>query len=194
MRWQRTLFLILDNGAFRTRSGNRYRTVVLPGEALLSQTVQDRLRKFANGGGHVLFLGYLPKWIAGRTIKDARLATSPDFSWASVEVSGQVPPTPTPGLRQPAAPPPPQDVPAAILKALHRAIPNRQVRLNKPDTALRYTKRRLKDASVYFFFNESGQPFHRIVRLASKGTKVESWNPRTGSVRAFPSSRTKERG
>jgi hypothetical protein len=185
--------LVLDNGAFRTRSGNRYRTVILPGEALLSQTVLDRLRNFSRGGGHVLFLGYLPTLIAGRSIRNARSAMPSDFSWASVEVSAQLPPTPTPGLRPPAVPPAPQVVPAAILAALYRAIPNRQVTLNKPDTALRYTKRRLKDASVYFFFNESGLPLHRTIRLAAaNGSEAESWNPRTGSVRAFPSSRTKE--
>lgn len=91
----------------------------------------------------------------------------------------------------PAAPPIPQVVPAAILKALDCAIPSRDLRLNKPDTALRYTERRLKNALVYFFFNESGQPFHRTVRLAGKGTKAEIWNPPSGGIEAFPTSRSK---
>ncbi|MGH9618912.1 MAG: glycosyl hydrolase [Bryobacteraceae bacterium] len=183
--------LILDNGAFRTRSGNRYRTVILPGETLLSQAVLNRLRKFTRGGGRVLFLGYLPTLIAGRSIRNARPATPSDFSWASVEVSAQLSPTPTPGFSSPREPPAPQVVPAAILRALNRAVPLRGITLNKPDTVLRYTKRRLKDASVYFFFNESGQPFHRTVGLAGKGTKTEVWNPQTGSVQAFPSTRAK---
>ncbi|MGH9611022.1 MAG: glycosyl hydrolase, partial [Bryobacteraceae bacterium] len=129
--------------------------------------------------------------IAGRSIRNARPATPSDFSWASVEVSAQLSPTPTPGFSSPREPPAPQVVPAAILRALNRAVPLRGITLNKPDTVLRYTKRRLKDASVYFFFNESGQPFHRTVGLAGKGTKTEVWNPQTGSVQAFPSTRAK---
>ncbi|MGH9584344.1 MAG: glycosyl hydrolase [Bryobacteraceae bacterium] len=183
--------LVLGKGTFRTLSGNRYRTVILPGENLLSQAALNRLRAFAGTGGHVLFLGHLPSLIAGRTIRDARPVTPVDFSWASVEVSAQLSPTPTPGLRAPAASPPPQMVPAAILQALNRAIPRRDLTLDAPDTALRYVKRRLNDASVYLFFNEGGQPLRRTVTLTSKGTNTEVWDPQTGELHALASTRGK---
>lgn len=173
--------LILDGGSFGTLSGNQYRTVILPGETLLSQAVYNRLWKFARSGGHVLFLGYLPTLIAGSTIRDARTATPADFSWASVEVSAQLSPTPTPGQWAPAEPPAPQVVPDAIVRALDRAVPHRGLTLDSPSTALRYTKRRL-----YFFFNESAEPFQRTVTLISRGTKIEGWGAQTGAIQAIP--------
>ncbi|MEO8735376.1 MAG: glycosyl hydrolase [Edaphobacter sp.] len=48
------------HGTLETMSGNQYRTVILPGVAVLSQAALDRLRAFAAGGGKVLFLGRTP--------------------------------------------------------------------------------------------------------------------------------------
>ena len=42
--------------------------------------------------------------------------------------------------------------------------------------------RRLQDASVYFFFNEGGQPSAHSVTIKTDGKKVESWDPATGTV------------
>src|SRR5439155_24909133 len=60
--------LIAGRGTLETASGNSYRTVILPNVSLLSQAALDRLRAFANGGGHVLFVGRTPSLISGRTI------------------------------------------------------------------------------------------------------------------------------
>ena len=183
--------LTLGKGTFQTLSGNRYRTVILPGEELLSQDVLDRLRTFAGAGGHVLFLGHTPSLIAGRTIRDARPATPADFSWASVEVSAQLSPTPTPGQGPPPAPPSPQVVPAAVLEALDRAVPARDLTLDKPDTALRYMRRQLKDATVYLFFNEGGQASQHTVTLMAGGRRTEVWDPQTATVQPLASTREK---
>jgi hypothetical protein len=43
--------LVAGRGAFETMSGNRYRTVIVPGASLLSQPVLERLHSFAAGGG-----------------------------------------------------------------------------------------------------------------------------------------------
>lgn len=183
--------LILGKGTFQTLSGNRYRTVILPGEDLLSQAALDRLRAFARSGGHVLFLGHTPRLISGRTIRDARAVTPSDFSWASVEVSAQLSATPTPGQFAPPSPPRPQVVPDAILKAVDRAIPQRDLTLDRPDRALRYMRRQLKDASVFLFFNESAEPLKHAVTLMSKGTRTEVWDPQTAVVHALASTRGK---
>ena len=174
--------LIPGKGTLTTLSGNSFRTVILPGEVLLSQAALDRLRTFASTGGQVLFLGHTPGLIAGRTIRDARAATAADFSWAAVEVSAQLPATPTPPAQPPAAPPAAQVVPPAILQAIRRAIPEAELTLDTPDTALRYMKRQLKDASVYLFFNESSHSLSHVVALRSAGTKVETWDPQTATV------------
>jgi hypothetical protein len=168
-------------GALESMSGNAYRTVVIPSATVLTQTELDRLKALAKGGGKVLFLGRTPSIISGRTILDSRAATPADFSFAVVETSAQLPPTPTPPAQAPATPPSPQIVPAVIEAALSKVMPTRDIALDAPDTALKVSTRRLKDANVYFFFNEGAQPSSHTVTLKATG-KVEAWDPATGTV------------
>ena len=167
-------------GTLTTDSGNAYSTVILPAPMVLTQTELDRLQAFARGGGKVLFLGGTPSIISGRTILDSRAATPADFTFATVETA-QLPPTPTPPAQPPAAPPGPQVVPAAIEAALAKATPTRTVALDTPDPAIKVLTRQLKDARVFFFFNESAQPVSHTVTLKIAG-KAEAWDPATGAV------------
>ena len=175
--------LIAGHGTLETASGNRFGTVILPNISLLSQAALDRLHAFATGGGHVLFLGRTPALISGRTILDARSSTAVDFIWASV-VSGELPPTPTPPAQPPASPPPAQIVPAAIVQAVDAAVPSPDVMMDRPDTALRYMRRRLKDADVYLFFNEGPDASSHAATLRSDGRRAEIWDPQTGKITA----------
>jgi hypothetical protein len=176
-------------GTLETLSGNRYRTVILPSLALLSQPELDRLRAFAQGGGKVLFLSRTPVLIYTRTILDARPATASDFSFATLETSAQLPPTPTPPGAPPAAPPDPLVVPPAIESALTRVVPARDVMLDTPDPAVKVLTRRLQDADVFLFFNEGAQPIAHSVTLRSAGRTAEVWDPQTGSVSPAASTR-----
>jgi hypothetical protein len=187
-------------GALESMSGNAYRTVIVPSASVLTQTELDRLKTLAKGGGKVLFLGRTPAIISGKTILDARAATPADFAFATVETSAQLPPTPTPPAYAPAAPPGPQVVPPAIEAALNKVIPTRDVTLDSPNPALKVTTRRLKDASVFFFFNEGATPISQSVTLKAAnlmpssrtaGIKVNAWNPATGTVSVVPFSADK---
>ena len=156
-------------GYLQSMSGNQYLTVIIPSASILSQTELDRLQAFAKVGGSVLggkilFLGRTPALISGKTILDSRAATPADFAFATVETSAQLPPTPTPPAQAPATPPGPQIVPPAIEAALNKVIPRRAVTLDAPDTALKVNTRCLKDARVYFFFNEGPQPISHTDR------------------------------
>jgi hypothetical protein len=182
--------LIAGNGTLETASGNRYGTVILPSTSLLSQTAVDRLRAFAGGGGHVLFLGRTPLLISGRTILDARAATPADFSWVTF-VAGELPPTPTPPAQPPTSPPAAQVVPEAIAQAVNAAVVMPDVTLDKADTALRVMRRRWKDADVYLFFNEGGDPMSHRVALRSGGRRAEIWDPQTGKIAAAKATRAK---
>jgi len=173
--------LIAGRGTLATASGNRYGTVILPNISLLSQAALDRLRGFADGGGHVLFLGRTPSLISGRTILDARASKPAEFSWASV-VAGELSPTPTPPAQPPASPPTAQIVPDAFAQAVKHAVLIPDMRLDTASTALRYTRRLLKDADVYLFFNESAEDFSHKVTVRSDGRRVERWDPQTGSI------------
>jgi hypothetical protein len=169
-------------GYLETMSGNQYQTVVIPYVDVLSQAELDRLKALAKGGGKVLFLGRTPSLISGKSNMDARAATPADFAWATVEISAQLPATPTPPAQAPATPPGPQVVPAAIETALNTVIGTREVALDTPDTALKVMTRRLKDANVYLFFNEGAQTSSHSVTLKTAGKRVEAWDPATGTV------------
>ena len=175
-------------GSFETLSGNRYRTVILPAPLVISSDVLARLKTFAQGGGKVLFLGGAPKWISGRTIRDATPATAADFSWATV-VDAQLARTPTPPAQPPTEPPAPQAVPKEVLAAVDAAVIAPAIRLDAAGTALRVMKRRWKNADVYLFFNEGAQASGHTVILMSKGRAAEAWDPQTGTVAAVQSRR-----
>jgi hypothetical protein len=175
--------LIPGHGSLQTLSGNRYRTVILPDPELLSEAAFNRLRTFAQSGGHVIFLGGTPQWIAAHTIRDARAVTPADFHWATV-VDAQLPSTPTPPQFPPSAPPPPQAMPPEILHAIDAAAPH-TVRTSSPEPALRVMKRRWRDADVYLLFNESAQPLDSTVTLSSTPGTAKLWDAQTGSVSAL---------
>jgi hypothetical protein len=119
--------------------------------------------------------------IAGQTIREAKLATAAEFSWATI-VDAQLPLTPTPPMQPPAAPPAPMVVPSEVLAAINAAVIAPVLRLDSADTALRVMKRRWKDADMYLFFNEGAQASDHAVTLMSKGRTVESWDPQSGIV------------
>ncbi len=169
-------------GVLETMSGNKYRVVILPSLAVLSEVELERLRAFAKGGGKVLFLGRTPALISRKTILDARAATAADFAWATVETSAQLPPTPTPPGAPPAAPPEPLAVPAAIEAAVNAVVGPREVALDAADPGLKVMTRRLQDASVYLFFNEDAQASEHAVTLKTAGRTAEVWDPQTGRV------------
>jgi hypothetical protein len=177
--------LIAARGTFQTLSGNRYRTVIVPGASLLSQAALDRLHAFAAGGGHVLFLGRTPSLISSQTILHACTPTPAEFSWATL-VPGELPATPTPADNPPTHPPSPQIAPPAMLDAILTAIPSRDFTLDQPDTAWRVLKRRWKDAEVYLIFNEQAIPATHTVTLTTPANRIEVWNPQTAAITPAP--------
>jgi hypothetical protein len=179
-------------GTLETLSGNQYRTVIVPSASLLSREALDRLRTFAKGGGKVLFLGRTPSLISGKTILDARAATSADFAWATVETSAQLPPTPTPPANAPTTPLIPQVVPAAIETAVAAVTGPSEVKLDSPDPAVKVMTRRLKDANIYLFFNEGAKASAHSVMLRADGKTVEAWDPAGGTVSPVSSASGKD--
>jgi alpha-L-rhamnosidase len=184
--------LVPGVGTFETLSGNLYRTVILPSVPLLSQAALDRLRSFAAGGGHVMFLGRTPSLIAGETILNARTAEAGEFSWASF-VPGELSPTPTPSDDPPAQPPAPQAIPPSMLRAILAAIPEREIALDRPDAAWRILKRRWRDADVYLIFNEGAAAATHTVSFPGRGKKMEAWDPQTGTITTMVSQKSMDR-
>jgi hypothetical protein len=173
-------FLAEGTGPLKTASGNTYTTVLVPHVEAMTEAALDRLKSFAaTAGNHVLFTGGTPSIIAGKTYRDARLATPQDFAFAQISTA-QLAPTATPPAQPPASAPEPQAVPATLLRALQEAVPRNQLALATPDTALRYTHRVIKGATVFLLFNESANPINNAVVLHGPGSTVERWDPITG--------------
>jgi hypothetical protein len=185
--------LQMDHGAFISLSGNRYRTVLVPHASLLPAAVVNRLREFAATGGHVVFLGAVPGFVGTRNDLNARVASTSDFSWATV-VSKDLPITPTPPAQPPASPPEAMIVPTEFITVLDAAIPMRPLRLIHPDEALRFTQRTLKDATIFLLFNESAAPISTQIMFGTNRRKVEVWDPQTGSTKGLESAHSARHG
>ena len=174
--------LPLDRGAFKSFSGNAYRTVLIPRATLLPAAVIARLRAFASAGGHVVFLGQGPSLVATSNDLTAKPVTAADFSWATI-LAADLAPVPTPPAQPPAESPAALAVPPALLEGRQAALPASALKLVQPDPALHLIHRKLKDATVYLLFNESAQPFSNELSFSST-RRVEAWDPQTATVAA----------
>jgi hypothetical protein len=170
-----------------------FRALVIPPIKAICSRSMDMVLKFANAGGHVIFVGELPEVL---------LDDDPPESWASVRASlvklnqrdvvpfgqgdlGYVP-----------------DGEAGIIQLLTRRVRAdlsvvashdtrqrflretqhgqfRHTQLPKVSESLTYHRRRLPDGrSVYFVVNESDRTFQATLELAG-GESVERWEPHT---------------
>lgn len=171
----------IERGAFISGSGTAYTTVIVPRAELLPARLVARLRSFAGGGGHVIFLGVQPSFIGGKNDLDARRATAADFRWATV-LPFDLPPTPTPPMRPPSSPPEPLNVPPELLRGITSAIAPPALSLLRPSASLRYIHRVLSDGTVFLLFNESSDVLRDEAVLHVRGKIIELWDPETGDV------------
>ena len=82
-------------------------------------------------------------------------------------------------------------VPAAIETAVSAVVGVREVTLDTPDSALKVMTRKLKDASVYLFFNEGAQAIDHAVTVKAAGQTAEAWDPQTAEIRPVMSKSAK---
>jgi hypothetical protein len=93
--------------------------------------------------------------------KNFLTATGPaDISWATLE-------------------PAPEITPQVLA-----ALPAPDVATDQATTWLKYNHRRLKDADLYFFFNEGDQPLSLKTTVANSGTakKAQQWDTTSGKI------------
>ncbi|HTB62543.1 MAG TPA: glycosyl hydrolase [Opitutales bacterium] len=152
-------------------SGQAYRAIIVPRMDAISQAALDKLRAFAQAGGKVVFLGHAPKLVVDKTFISA---TGPaDISWAIFQDQVEVTPD------------------------LLAKLPAPDVAVDQPSPWLKYNHRRLKDADVYFFFNEGGNPLDlkatvdaylapqpAYVNLPARYAQV--WDGMTGKIEPLP--------
>jgi hypothetical protein len=146
----------LEGGGFRNLSGQVYRGIVIPSSTVITRASLDRLRAFAGQGGKVVFVGRTPSQVIEKTFM--KPGGAPDLSFAVLE--------PT----------------AEITARVVQALPKPDLVLDSPCPPITYNHRSLRDAEVYFFFNESNQKQSRTATLAGSG-EAQVWDAGTGIVR-----------
>jgi hypothetical protein len=148
----------LEGNRFINLSGQSYQAIIVPPITAISETALNRLKSFAQNGGKVIVLGEAPSLVVEKTFLDAKGPA--DINWAIREPSGR------------------------LTESVLKDLPEPDVHLSQVCTAIKYLHRRLSDADVYFFFNESDQKqTYTATLLAAKG-QAQIWNPMSGSIEA----------
>jgi hypothetical protein len=77
---------------------------------------------------------------------------------------------------------------AAVTPELLAELPEPDVALDQETTWLKYEHRQLKDADVYFFFNEGGDPLDLKATVAANAAAAQAqvWDGRTGAIAPLP--------
>lgn len=148
--------LVPEGGGLRNLSGQVYRAVIIPSATAISRRALNRLETFAKAGGRVIFTGGEPTLAVGRSFRAAMPPA--DLSWAVHEAAPEVTPE--------------------VLNALAGFG---SVALDHPAPAVKVMHRNLRDAEVYFIFNESEEKVSRRITLTGTG-RVESWDARSGRI------------
>jgi hypothetical protein len=147
--------LCLSNGTLINSSRQTYDAIIIPAVAVISLSSLDKLKNFNDFGGKVLFLGKPPELVVDKTFTEAK--KTENIHWAKIEPSGKINPEVLNNL-------PPSDV-----------------RLAQPCPDIKYLHRKLKDAELYFLFNEGKEKQAVKVTLSGKG-QPQVWDAMTGKV------------
>jgi hypothetical protein len=159
--------VVVENGGLRNRSGQSYTALILPPLRFLSAQALERISSFAAAGGRVLFAGGAPESIVDRSYQDG-----------------------IPGKKHAFFRDPPANV--TLLERFDVGVldnlPRADVLLSPAAPEVKYLRRSLQDAEVYFFFNEGNQKIETMASLEGAGG-AELWDAQTGQRAALPSTR-----
>jgi len=150
--------MLLAGDAFRNFSGQSYRAVIIPSVTAISKAALDRLQAFAESGGEVIFIGRRPSMIVERSFLNA--AGPGDLSWANHERSGEVSPS------------------------VIESLPAPDVSMSPSCPSVKAMHRRLRDADVYFLFNES-EVAQSVSMHLTGGGRAQTWDFQTGEVQVL---------
>jgi hypothetical protein len=148
----------LEGNKFTNLSGQSYRVIIIPPIKAISKTSLDRLKSFTGNGGKVIFLGDAPSLVVDKTFLDAKGPA--DISWAIRESSEK------------------------LTESIMKVLPEPDVLLSRNCPAVKYLRRRLSDADVYFFFNESEQKQSLTATLRAAKGQAQIWDATTGGIKA----------
>jgi hypothetical protein len=151
--------LELTKGSFTTASGTKYSTLIIPSISVLSNAVLEKIRTLSSQGGNVLFIDETPALLTGKNFMDAQPVQT-DFSLAHINTSETT------------------DLGSIFSKRIR--VPD--VKLAAVNPTVKYIHRVIKDADVYFFFNESvTDEVNTSATLKGEGF-INLWNPNNNAL------------
>ncbi|MBW4889129.1 hypothetical protein KXQ82_05355 [Mucilaginibacter sp. HMF5004] len=152
--------LTVTNGPFTTASGTKYSILVIPSVTVLSNAVIEKIKTMTTYGGRVLFVGKTPELLNDKSFMDAQKVSPDMFSLIHSDMSGK------------------DDYRSMFSKYIKYS----DVSLATANPALKYIHRVIKDADIYFFFNESlTDEVNTTATLRGVGM-VNEWDPKTNIV------------
>jgi lysophospholipase L1-like esterase len=123
----------------QNRSGQLYRTILIPAVASMSKTTLDKLKKFVVSGGKVIFTASKPSIIVGHSFRSAGKAYNFD---------GFIFETPD---------------------RIFRHLPEPDLKLGRNNAQIKYNHRKFPDGDLYFVFNEGDTAFESDVTISGNG-------------------------
>ena len=152
-----TLTHVLEpvEGGLRNRSGQVYKAVLVPPCTAISRAASNRLKEFSQSGNTVIFISDPPSMVVDSIFRYATEGVEPDY-----------------GVRQPSV---------NITPAVINALPMPDVRLDPAQPSVKVLHRHMKNAELYFFFNESGDVIKASATLRGRG-KAQVWDAFTGKI------------
>ena len=169
--------LTIGSGYFENKSGQKYYTLIIPSVDVISVEAWNKIKEFAERGGQVLFWGKKPDFLIGKSFTEP--IPFPDFTNCRVEPS------------------------AAWTATVEAVMPEPEMKLQLPemprrrDTVaaeaqtipatdyIRYTRRILPDAELFFIFNE-GENAAKFTAEFDKVGVVKFWDTNTGAISDIP--------
>ncbi len=149
-----------DNASLVNLSGQAYKAIIIPSVSVISETAMDKLKRFTDAGGKVIFPGKQPELMAGKTF------------------TGSQKPGIIPGVKIEAT--------GKLTEDVLKYLPVPDVKLSPSTPAVKYLHRKLAAGDLYFFFNESTTPVTFDATLDGKG-KIQIWDAFTGQIQSVKS-------
>jgi hypothetical protein len=150
--------MTLHKGSFVNKSCQSYSTIIIPPLTALSSKVIDRLADFQSEGGKVISIGNDSILSVDKSFRNSELTP---FSWNIEEPSDRLTPL--------------------VMEALDES----DFVLDRKCEFIKYNHRKLKDADLYFVFNESDKQEELSVKLSGAG-KLRALDAMSGQITDVP--------
>ncbi len=167
--------LSVESGYLKNKSGQKYYTLIIPSADVLSANAWNKIEAFARSGGKVLFWGKKPDMLVGKSFiapdpfpaDFIQYQREPAANWSSIVAEAM--PEPEIKLR----PGPLNTIPSVVQTD------------KTPFPFIRYTRRVLSEADIYFIFNEGEEQCSFTAEFDRIG-EVKRWNALTGAITDIP--------